>query len=205
MRTDAGNDAAIDAAIDAGRAAAAAAAPGASFPPAKPGGNDAASTPPARAAVRATDAPNDAIDAQAVVARLEEAGRTLLALPGPRPGPRLRSSVWTVLASAIEGHADQPARMRPAVPGSARISRMDEAFGWLALIPQDRYVLRRILGARALIHPLTGRHLYPWRRLGTALGADHKAVQRWHAQGVALIVKGLAQGPGACRPGAGPR
>jgi hypothetical protein len=27
--------------------------------------------------------------------------------------------------------------------------------------------------------------------LGVALGADHKAVQRWHAQGIALIVAGL--------------
>jgi hypothetical protein len=27
--------------------------------------------------------------------------------------------------------------------------------------------------------------------LGAALGADHKAVQRWHAEGIALIVAGL--------------
>ena len=44
-------------------------------------------------------------------------------------------------------------------------------------------MLRRIVGARSLVHPMTGRHLYSWRRLGTAIGADHKAVQRWHAQG----------------------
>jgi hypothetical protein len=69
---------------------------------------------------------------------------------------------------------------------------MDEAFGWLALIPEGQYVLRRILGARALVHPLTGRHLYPWRRLAAVLGSDHKAVQRWHGQGVALLVRELA-------------
>jgi hypothetical protein len=43
----------------------------------------------------------------------------------------------------------------------------------------------------ALVHPITERHLYPWRRLATALGADHKAVQRWHAQGIGLIVAAL--------------
>ena len=59
------------------------------------------------------------------------------------------------------------------------------------MIPDSRYVLRRIVGARSLVHPISDRHLFPWRRLGKALGADHKGVQRWHAQGVAFIVTGL--------------
>ena len=68
---------------------------------------------------------------------------------------------------------------------------MDEAMGWITMIPLDRYVLRRIVGARSLVHPVTDRHLFPWRRLAAALGADHKAVQRWHAEGIGLIVKAL--------------
>lgn len=71
---------------------------------------------------------------------------------------------------------------------------MDEAFGWLPLIPPDRWVLRRIVAARCLVHPITGRHLFAWRRLGSLIGADHKAIQRWHRQGVDLIVAALAQG-----------
>src|SRR3954451_18159727 len=55
---------------------------------------------------------------------------------------------------------------------------------WLSLIPADRFVLQRIVGARALVAPLTGRHLYSWRRLEHAIGADHRAVQRWHADGI---------------------
>ncbi len=65
---------------------------------------------------------------------------------------------------------------------------MDEALGWITLIPQERYVIRRIVGARALVSPVTERHLYSWRRLGEAVGADHKAVQRWHAQGIDMLV-----------------
>jgi hypothetical protein len=68
---------------------------------------------------------------------------------------------------------------------------MDEAMGWITLIPHDRYVLRRIVGARSLVHPITERHLYPWRRIAVAIGADHKAVQRWHTQGVELIAARL--------------
>ena len=52
-------------------------------------------------------------------------------------------------------------------------------------------MLRRIVGARSLVSPVTERHLYSWRRLATLLGADHKAIQRWHGQGVALIVAAL--------------
>ena len=72
-----------------------------------------------------------------------------------------------------------------------KITRMDEAMSWIPLIPLDRHVLRRVVGARSLVHPITDRHLFAWRRLGKALGADHKAVQRWHAQAIAMIVAAL--------------
>jgi hypothetical protein len=102
-------------------------------------------------------------------------------------------NVATLVRYMIEaGSGEQEhRRIHPPVPSAARITRMDEALGWIPLIPRDRSVLRRIVGARALINPLTDRHLYPWRRLGTMLGADHKAVQRWHAQGVDIIVSAL--------------
>ena len=134
-----------------------------------------------------------AIDARYVVARLEEAGTTLLSLPETGYSTRLRTSSIEIVRLAIEsyGWADRP--IRPPVPSAARISRMDEAMAWIGLIPDDRYVLRRIVGARSLVSPLTERHLFPWRRLGAAIGADHKAVQRWHAEGIALIASALAR------------
>ena len=136
--------------------------------------------------------PHD-IDARYVVARLEEAGTTMLCLPHSGPTTKLRMVSYDVVHSAIDAYGWQTAeaRIRPPAPRSAAVSRMDEALGWIALIPQDKYVLRRIVGARSLVGPLTGRHLYPWRRLAAVLGADHKAVQRWHGQGITLIVAGL--------------
>ena len=77
------------------------------------------------------------------------------------------------------------------MPSASRISRMDTAMGYLALIPQDRYLLRRIVGCRALVHPISGRHLYSWRRLAELLRADHKAIQRWHAEGIRIIIFSL--------------
>ena len=133
-------------------------------------------------------------DAELVTYRLEEAGATLLALPGTGWSTRLRASSLEIVRSAIESYGWTEKRLRPPIPSAARITRMDEALAWVTLIPLDRYVLRRIVGARSLVHPITERHLYPWRRLATAIGADHKAVKRWHTQGIDLIVTRLNAG-----------
>jgi hypothetical protein len=133
------------------------------------------------------------VDADYVIYRLEEAGATLLALPGTGWSTRVRGSSIEIVRTALEAYGWDAARIRPAVPPAAKIDRMDEAMGWIAFIQDSRYILRRVVGARSLVHPVTDRHLYSWRRLGVALGADHKAVQRWHAQGIAMIVAVLHQ------------
>lgn len=132
-------------------------------------------------------------DAELVTYRLEDAGAALLALPGTGWSTRLRSSSLEIVRTAIESYGWTETRIRPPIPSAERITRMDEAMAWISLISVERYVLRRIVGARSLVHPITERHLYPWRRLGCALGADHKAVQRWHQQGIDLIVEALNQ------------
>jgi Domain of unknown function (DUF6362) len=131
------------------------------------------------------------VDADYVIRRLEEAGATLLALPGTGWTTRLRTSSIEIVRTALESYGWSETRIRPAVPSADRISRMDEAMGWIGVIPLDRYVLRRIVGARSLVHPVTDRHLFSWRRLAAALGADHKAVQRWHGQAIEMIVAAL--------------
>ncbi len=129
------------------------------------------------------------VDAAYIIYRLEEAGATLLALPGTGYSTRMKVSHLEVVQEACEVFgASGSGQIRPPVPSAARITRMDEALGWIALIPRERYVLRRIVGARCLVSPVTERHLFSWRRLGGVMGADHKAVQRWHAQGVDMLV-----------------
>ncbi|MDE2007535.1 MAG: hypothetical protein KGI51_13275 [Rhodospirillales bacterium] len=131
------------------------------------------------------------IDDAYVTWRLEEAGATLLSLPNTGWSTRLRSSAIDIVRTAAESYGWEGGKLRPPMPSAARISRMDAAMGWIALIPVERYVLRRIVGARSLVHPISDRHLFPWRRLGAVLGADHKAVQRWHKEGIGIIVAGL--------------
>ena len=126
--------------------------------------------------------------AEWIIARLEEAGATLLSLPNSGPSPRLAQASLEWIRSAAESYGFHRAKVRPAVPSAAHITRMDQTYRWVSRLPQDKYVLRRVVGARSLVNPMTGRHLYSWRRLGIAVGADHKAVQRWHAQGIDMLV-----------------
>ncbi|MBN8907206.1 MAG: hypothetical protein J0H99_11410, partial [Rhodospirillales bacterium] len=145
----------------------------------------------ARAMPLAASGSDRPADPEYVIYRLEEAGAALLALPHTGWTTKLRSGSLEIVRSAAEAYGWVESRIRPPVPSAERITRMDEAMGWLQAIPEDRYVLRRIVGARSLVHPITERHLFTWRRLGTAIGADHKAVQRWHAEGIDLIVAAL--------------
>ncbi len=203
-----GVDAGLDAGIDVARRAAAS---GASIPPGFTGGIDAPrAVPPgvrpridagvaARAGARIAagiDAPNphtpDGAPAtpEFVQACLEEAGLTLMALPNSGPTTRLRQGGLEWVRDAM-AYPPERTVIRPAVPSGAAIDRMDRVLAWIPRIPADRFVLRRVVGARCLLSPLTGRHLFTWRRLAAAVGADHKAVQRWHAQGLALIAGSL--------------
>ena len=149
---------------------------------------------PARPQPRPNPAPRRrdriAVDAETVIVRLEEAGCTLLCLPNTGPTTALRQTRHQFVADALGAYANaDPARPRPPVPPALRITRMDQALAWIPLIPPDNLVLRRIVGCRCLVSPLTGRHLFSWRRLARLLGADHKAIQRWHANGIDTIVR----------------
>ena len=128
---------------------------------------------------------------EALTACLEEAGATLLSLPTTGYSPSLKTTALPILREAAEAYGWSATEVRPAMPSASRISRMDTVLGYLALIPQDRYMLRRIIGCRALVHPISGRHLFSWRRLAELLGADHKAIQRWHAEGLRIIIFAL--------------
>lgn len=143
-------------------------------------------------AFRRDCAPEPPWDAALVIYRLEEAGATLLALPTRGLRPADAGAAWPdVVHQAAEAYGYTGEQIRPAVPSAAAITRMDEALRWVGLIPDQRRVLRRIVGARSLIAPLTGRHLFSWRRIGETIGADHRAVQRWHAEGIDTITSRL--------------
>lgn len=142
--------------------------------------------------------------AEYVVATFERAGQTLLSLPitGSRPAG-YRSNMPEIVRQFAEAYGTTEEELRPATPSARAISEMDEVFSWVSLIPADRFVVRRVVQCRALVNPLTGRHLYSWAKLGKHLRCDFRAAQRWHAEGIATIVARLNR-PGLCTVTGGP-
>ena len=144
--------------------------------------------------------PGELFDAETVIHRLEEAGHTLLSLPQTGHTTKLRQTRHDFVRDALEAFAALgEGRPSPAIPPAHRITRMDQAFSWIPLIPGDKIVLRRIAGCRCLVSPLTGRHLFSWRRLARLVSADHKAIQRWHASAIDHIVAALRTDQQAAR------
>jgi len=128
-----------------------------------------------------------------IIGRLEEAGATLLAMHLPSYTPKGYGNSWPEpVHDYEEAYGYTPTSMRAAIPNAATISRMDEAFSWIHYIPDDKFVLRRVVRARSLIHPTNYRHIYTWKRIARLVKADHRAIRRWYFQGIAIIAQTMA-------------
>ncbi|MGL4963174.1 MAG: DUF6362 family protein [Inquilinus sp.] len=140
----------------------------------------------------ADDLADPILDETNVVARLEDAGRALLALPssGLRPAG-YRSMMPDVLRVIWEAGLTAENVVRAAPPSPSAIDRMDRVYAWLGYV--DDPTRRRIVLLRSLVNPMTGRHLYAWRRIARLFNLDHKTVQAWHRDAVWTIVAGLSR------------
>ncbi len=124
-----------------------------------------------------------------MIARLEDAGRTLIALPGKGCYPAQIGSSWpAVVHDMAEAYGYGEAEIRPPVPSAKAISGMDEAFAWVGLIDERLTHHRKIVLMRAMVHPISDRHLFSWRRIGRLFNWHHETVRTWHAVGIDRIV-----------------
>jgi len=124
--------------------------------------------------------------------RLELAGAALMALQVSRLRPaKPHSAMPEYIQDAAEAYGYTGQVFRPATPTAEQIKHMDEALGWIALIHPERYVLRRIVGARSLINPRTQQPVYSWTKIAKMLGADRRAVRRWYDEGILIITNAL--------------
>lgn len=132
--------------------------------------------------------------------RLEDAGRTLMSLPMPRGSlPKDARSRWP---DAVRGYEDAFAALIGAspevkqdfadshnrvrtVPSARSVGQMEEALDWLWRLDDPRK--RRLCLARSLIHPLNGRHLASYRKLGRIFGLHHDTVRAWHDRALAEL------------------
>jgi hypothetical protein len=148
-------------------------------------------------AVTRCNLPDDAeMTVEAFINRLEEAGKTLMALKVGGHSTLLAQRQHEYLYEHRDyGNRNDPPRLRMPAPSGQQISRMDEVHGWILIIPETRASLRRVLHARSLVHPLTDQHMFSWRLLAQTMATDHKKVQRMFIEGCKIIIKGLPKRP----------
>ena len=138
--------------------------------------------------------------------RFEEAGKTLMSMPLPKGAlPKDDRSRWP---DVVRGYEDAFAALIGAsnelqqdfsdrhnlvnpVPSARAVGRMDEVLEWLWRFDDDRK--RRLCLARALIHPVSGRHVVSYRKLGRLFGLHHETVRAWHSRALAEIAMGLSR------------
>ena len=126
---------------------------------------------------------------------LEFAGQSLLSLKIRAPGPSGMRSFWPdIVGNELE---DLPAgvKNRATMPTSRQIDAMDEILAWISLIPQERVEIRRTVGFRALLSPVSDKYLYPWARIAKKLSCDPRTVKSWHEIGLGLITRELNTKP----------
>lgn len=135
----------------------------------------------------------DDVDAAFVTAVLEDAGRTLIALPMPKNGmpAELRAGWPDVVHDFAEayGWLTSAEDNRPARPSVKAIRRMDMAYDWLWLVSDVRK--RRIVFARSLVHPISDKHRFSYYRLARMSGMHPETIRQWHKAGVEEIARSL--------------
>jgi hypothetical protein len=124
--------------------------------------------------------PVETLDDEMVAYRLREAGRTWLAMPAA-----LRPAFDDAFPAMPSASGKFPA------PTAPQIARMREAMEWLALIPAEAKVIRQVVSLRAMANPQTGSEIFSWRALAKAAQTDWRAVRKWHAHGIRVIVGAL--------------
>lgn len=147
--------------------------------------------------------------------RLEEAGATLLSMPGSH-GPRSPGCSMPEFAQkAVEAYGWSRVRLRAGRPSAEAIDRMDESLAWIGLIvaqpgapsdaelfsPHGGVLLRKIVWARLLVRPLSWQldpgnpqYIFNWAKISRAVGADRRVVPTWH--GIAMgTIAALAPAP----------
>ncbi|MGI9386097.1 MAG: hypothetical protein ACR2OX_01575 [Methyloligellaceae bacterium] len=138
--------------------------------------------------------------------RFEDAGRTLMALPMHRGAlPMDERARWpevmrgaedafvALVGAAAEVKQDfESDRHEVRVSPSVRaVSRMDEVLDWLWYFKDPRK--RRLCIARALIHPVSGRHVVSFRKLGRIFGLHHDTIRVWHDRALSEIAQALTR------------
>lgn len=128
---------------------------------------------------------------------LEWAGARLIAMPGPREGPKpLRAAKWPFeydqeKFQVLEFRKGLAARMM--APTAKEIPVMDDILSLVNVCSiKDA---RRVIHYRLLMHPIKNTHLYRWPLVSEKVKINVSGVKRLHREGLQEICKKVQHQP----------
>ncbi|GBR06373.1 hypothetical protein HW511_00305 [Asaia siamensis] len=124
---------------------------------------------------------------------LDEAALTLAALPATGLRPAGAGSTWPDYVRDLEdlGWDRESDDFLPR-PTADQVERLDIVLTWVPMI-EDRK-LRIVVNMRLIVHRISGRHKWEWRKIGAKMGVDYKTAQAWHQKACADIAKKIRPG-----------
>ena len=119
---------------------------------------------------------------------LDEAALTLATLPATGLRPAGAGSTWPDYVRDLEdlGWDRESDEFLPR-PTTDQIDRLDIVLTWIPMI-EDRK-LRTVVNMRLIVHRISGRHKWEWRKIGDKLGTSHVTAKAWHQRACAVIAK----------------
>ena len=134
--------------------------------------------------------------ADVVGQRLFEAGCTLAALPAHGLKPGGVRVAWPEMLADVDLdwiNAAPDDDLRPPCPDAGAVSRMDESLSWIGLIGDDRWNWRKVLCLRLIVHPISHRYRFSWRKIADRLHTNHHTAKSWHCLAIADIARKIRQ------------
>jgi hypothetical protein len=123
---------------------------------------------------------------------LEWAGGKLMAMQIRGTRPSGYRSYWPDFKAEgfNHGYGYTGERLRPQAPNSEQIDLMDQILTLPNLVSD--ITARRIISARMVITPVSGRYIYTWTRLAQILHTDRRIVRRKFDDGLTTLAANLS-------------
>lgn len=123
---------------------------------------------------------------------LNDAAFTLAAMPANGCWPGGMRSYWPDIVADRED-LDWPMEsdIRPPLPTSDEVSRMDLALSWVPMVA-DRGQ-KAVVNMRLIVHPISGQHRWTWTKIGRKLGISHHTAKGWHATACSVMAQKIRQ------------
>jgi hypothetical protein len=120
---------------------------------------------------------------------LEWAGSKILALPSPKLKPQGLRVFWPDYPQdpyeVLYFRPKEAPPIHAASPTAEELPFMDRILVLPNLCTDVRF--RRVIHARSLVFPFSGRHLYPWLHIAYMLHVSRVTVRSWHKKGLLEI------------------